>query len=61
MGDRHYIVTLWRFLQPLLFGQVRTNRTAISDHYDIDSGFFLSFLDPVLQSLGLTGAWWQPK
>src|SRR3954463_5623976 len=24
MGDRHYIVTLWRFLQPLLFGQVRT-------------------------------------
>ena len=45
MGDRHYAVTLWRFLQPLLFGQVRTNRKAISDHYDIDSGFFLSFLD----------------
>ncbi len=45
MGDRHYAVTLWRFLQPLLFGQVRTNRKAISDHYDIDSQFFLSFLD----------------
>jgi cyclopropane-fatty-acyl-phospholipid synthase len=45
MGDRHYAVTLWRFLQPLLFGQVRTNRKAISDHYDIDSDFFLSFLD----------------
>ena len=45
MGDRHYAVTLWRFLQPLLFGQVRTNRKAISDHYDIDSEFFLSFLD----------------
>ena len=45
MGDRHYAVTLWRFLQPLLFGQVRTNWKAISDHYDIDADFFLSFLD----------------
>jgi cyclopropane-fatty-acyl-phospholipid synthase len=46
MGDRHYLVTLWRFLQPLLFGQVRTNRKAISGHYDINSDFFLSLLDP---------------
>jgi len=45
MGDRHYLVTLWRFLQPLLFGQVRTNQKAIADHYDINSDFFLSFLD----------------
>jgi cyclopropane-fatty-acyl-phospholipid synthase len=45
MGDRHYALTAWRFLQPLLFGQVRTNRRAIADHYDIDSDFFLSFLD----------------
>jgi cyclopropane-fatty-acyl-phospholipid synthase len=45
MSDRHYAVTAWRFLQPLLFGQVRTNRRAIADHYDIDSDFFLSFLD----------------
>ncbi|MBV8406595.1 MAG: class I SAM-dependent methyltransferase, partial [Alphaproteobacteria bacterium] len=46
MGDHHYLVAAWRFLQPLLFGQVRTNRRAIADHYDIDSAFFLSFLDP---------------
>jgi cyclopropane-fatty-acyl-phospholipid synthase len=45
MVDRHYAVALWRFLQPLLFGQVKTNRRAIADHYDIDSDFFLSFLD----------------
>jgi cyclopropane-fatty-acyl-phospholipid synthase len=45
MGDHHYAVTAWRFIQPLLFGQVRTNRRAIADHYDIDSAFFLSFLD----------------
>ncbi len=47
MKDMHPIAYLWRFLQPLMFGQVRTNRSAIADHYDIDSDFFLSFLDPV--------------
>jgi cyclopropane-fatty-acyl-phospholipid synthase len=46
MGDRHPLVTAWRFLQPLLFGQVRTNQAAITSHYDIDPEFFLSFLDP---------------
>ena len=42
MRDLHPVAYAWRFLQPLLFGQVRTNRSAISDHYDIDSDFFLS-------------------
>lgn len=46
MKDLHPVVYAWRFVQPLLFGQLRTNRRAISDHYDIDSDFFLSFLDP---------------
>ncbi len=46
MGDRHPLATAWRFLEPLLFGQVRTNRRAIASHYDIDSQFFLSLLDP---------------
>jgi cyclopropane-fatty-acyl-phospholipid synthase len=45
MADRHYIVTLWRFLQPLVLGQVRTNQTAIASHYDIHPDFFLGFLD----------------
>ncbi len=45
MGDRHLAIALWRFIEPLLFGQVRTNQRAISNHYDIDSDFFLSFLD----------------
>ncbi len=45
MSDRHYWITLWRFVQPVLFGQVRMNARAISDHYDINSEFFLSFLD----------------
>ena len=46
MKDLHPITTLWRFLQPLLFGQVHTNKDAITAHYDIDPEFFLSFLDP---------------
>ncbi len=48
MKDLHPLAYAWRFLQPLLFGQLRTNRSAISDHYDIDSDFFLSFLDPAV-------------
>jgi cyclopropane-fatty-acyl-phospholipid synthase len=46
MNDFHPIVAAWRFIQPLIFGQVHTNKQAISAHYDIDPVFFLSFLDP---------------
>ncbi len=46
-GDFHPMVSAWRFLQPMLTGQVRTNRQAIASHYDIDPDFFLSFLDPM--------------
>jgi cyclopropane-fatty-acyl-phospholipid synthase len=44
--DVHPMTTLWRHLQPLLLGQVHTNKQAITAHYDIDPEFFLSFLDP---------------
>ena len=46
MKDFHLATTIWRFLQPLLFGQIHTNKHAIAAHYDIDPEFFLSFLDP---------------
>jgi cyclopropane-fatty-acyl-phospholipid synthase len=46
MKDLHPLTTAWRFIQPLLFGQVHTNRRAITAHYDLDPEFFLSFLDP---------------
>ena len=46
MGDLHPLMTAWRFLQPLLFGQLWTNKSAITSHYEIDPEFFLSFLDP---------------
>lgn len=46
VGDSHPLITMWRFLQPLLFGQVHTNKSAIASHYEIDPQFFLRFLDP---------------
>jgi cyclopropane-fatty-acyl-phospholipid synthase len=48
LHDRHPIVAAWRFLQPMIFGQVYTNKAAIRSHYDLDPKLFLSFLDPVL-------------
>ena len=48
LDDRHPIVTAWRFIQPMIFGQVHTNKAAIKSHYDVDVNLFLSFLDPVL-------------
>jgi cyclopropane-fatty-acyl-phospholipid synthase len=46
MKDAHPIVAAWRFIQPLFFGQVHTDRRAITAHYDLDTDLFLSFLDP---------------
>jgi len=47
LDDQHPLVAAWRFLEPLLFGQVYTNKRAISSHYNADPNLFLSFLDPV--------------
>jgi len=47
LHDRHPLVMAWRFIQPLLLGQVYTNKRAIASHYNADPKLFLSFLDPV--------------
>ena len=47
LDDQHPLVAAWRFVEPLLFGQVYTNKRAISSHYNADPNLFLSFLDPV--------------
>jgi cyclopropane-fatty-acyl-phospholipid synthase len=36
---------LWRFIQPILFGQVKSDEKWISHHYDTEEDFFLLFLD----------------
>jgi cyclopropane-fatty-acyl-phospholipid synthase len=35
----------WRFVRPLLFGQVKSDKKLISHHYDTDADFFQLFLD----------------
>ena len=34
LDDRHPMVAAWRFIQPLLFGQVFTNKAAIKSYLD---------------------------
>jgi len=36
---------IWRFIRPVLFGQVKSDKKWISNHYDTDAAFFLLFLD----------------
>jgi cyclopropane-fatty-acyl-phospholipid synthase len=43
--DRHPLLFAYRFIRPLLFGQARSDRANIAEHYDEDPGFFLLFLD----------------
>ena len=45
LHDRHPFHWLWRFIAPLLMGQVALNKSAISRHYERDPEFFLTFLD----------------
>lgn len=45
LTDRHPLSYAWRFVQPVLMGQVRTNREAIATHYEREPAFYLSFLD----------------
>ena len=43
--DRHPLRFLYRFVRPMLFGQVSTDRAFIAEHYDTDPEFYLAFLD----------------
>ena len=43
--DRHPLWSLWRFIPPLLFGQVASDKQGIPRHYDYGDEFYFSFLD----------------
>lgn len=45
MSDRHPLHSLWRFLRPLLFGKVRTDKFWVAQHYDYGNDFYFAFLD----------------
>lgn len=44
-SDNKLMNFAWRFIQPLLFGQVRSDKKWIAQHYDLEEDFFLLFLD----------------
>ncbi|WP_239491863.1 class I SAM-dependent methyltransferase [Luteitalea sp. TBR-22] len=44
-ADRHPITDTWRFIRPLFFGQVNSDKKWIADHYERDGDFYTSFLD----------------
>lgn len=47
VSDRHPLRELWaKVLHPLVFGQVRSDRKWIAQHYDTDAEFYLLFLGP---------------
>ena len=43
--DNHQFRYIWRFIRSFLKGQDKTDRSAISNHYDKGNNFYLSFLD----------------
>jgi len=44
-SDRHPLLWTWKFIRPLVFGQVNSDARWIAEHYDEDPEFFLKFLD----------------
>jgi cyclopropane-fatty-acyl-phospholipid synthase len=44
-NDKRGMRFLWRFIQPIVFGQVKSDKKWISNHYDTEEDFFLLFLD----------------
>lgn len=46
LRDVHPLHHIWWRVLPWFVGQLRTNKRAISNHYEYDSDFFLSFMDP---------------
>ncbi|WP_187174139.1 class I SAM-dependent methyltransferase [Algoriphagus sp. AK58] len=43
--DNKWINFAWRLIQPVLFGQVKSDKKWIAQHYDLDAEFFKLFLD----------------
>jgi cyclopropane-fatty-acyl-phospholipid synthase len=43
--DKHPLLWAWKFVRPLMFGQVKTDAANIARHYDEDPEFFLAWLD----------------
>ena len=44
-SDNKLMNFAWRLVQPILFGQVKSDKKWIAQHYDLDEEFFQLFLD----------------
>jgi cyclopropane-fatty-acyl-phospholipid synthase len=44
-SDKRGVNFFWRIIQPFLFGQVKSDKKWISQHYDLEADFFRLFLD----------------
>jgi len=49
MTDWHPLYSLWRHVRPIVFGRVRTDKFAVSRHYDYGNDFYFAFLDRRVQ------------
>ncbi len=45
LSDRHPLASLWRFVQPWLYGEVGANKAWVPQHYDYGNEFYFAFLD----------------
>ena len=45
LSDAHWLSSLWRFVQPLVFGRVASDKRWVGQHYDYGDDFYFTFLD----------------
>ena len=45
LSDRHPLASLWRFVQPWLYGDVGADKSWVPQHYDYGNDFYFAFLD----------------
>lgn len=45
LSDRHPLASIWRFVQPWLYGDVGADKAWVPQHYDYGNDFYFAFLD----------------
>jgi cyclopropane-fatty-acyl-phospholipid synthase len=45
LSDSHWLHSVWRFVQPLVFGRVASDKRWVGQHYDYGDDFYFAFLD----------------
>jgi len=45
LSDRHPLASVWRFVEPWLYGDARADKSWVPRHYDYGNDFYFAFLD----------------